>query len=251
MLIQHRFSVLRVKSKIYFSKKMFYLTKICQICDLSSWWFDVPLLGVHMNYMICVFPHWLKLQQTVEKKADTLTYLHTVMFPLSSSPSTSALSFFFGENTLMMRQALKQSFLKKNNNNNKKKTHWKCLWEVAASGCKRKNSLVCFSIQDFFCDKFHESNPLKNINNWKEMSTGRVKTKQKAAQWRVFLWVKCLQLRGACFRMCCLFDCLFTVCQLSQVLYCTSLCVDSTRSSWRLQDFLSFPALWDARPHKG
>ena len=131
MLIQHRFSVLRVKSKIYFSKKMFYLTKICQICDLSSWWFDVPLLGVHMNYMICVFPHWLKLQQTVEKKADTLTYLHTVMFPLSSSPSTSALSFFFGENTLMMRQALKQSFLKKKKTTTTKKKPLK----VSVGGC--------------------------------------------------------------------------------------------------------------------
>ena len=179
---------------------------------------------------------------------DIFTYSDVSPQQLTVSFSSE---FLFRRKYFNDASSIKTVFLKKKKQQQQKKTHWKCLWEVAASGCKRKNSLVCFSIQDFFCDKFHESNPLKNINNWKEMSTGRVKTKQKAAQWRVFLWVKCLQLRGACFRMCCLFDCLFTVCQLSQVLYCTSLCVDSARSSWRLQDFLSFPALWDARPHKG
>lgn len=192
-------------------------------------------------YDLCISSLIKAAADCLEKSWHVDIFTYSDVSPQQLTVSLSA-EFLFRRKVFNDASSVKTVFLSK---------QWKCLWEVAASGCKSKNSLVCFLIQDFFfCDKFHESNPLKNINNWKEMSTEHVKKQQLRAQWRVFLWVEFLQLRGACFRMCCLFDCLFTVCQLSRVLYCTSLCVNSTRSPWRLKDLLSFSALWDARPHK-
>lgn len=116
-------------------------------------------------YDLCISSLIKAAADCLEKSWHVDIFTYSDVSPQQLTVSLSS-EFLFRRKIFNDASSVKTVFLSK---------QWKCLWEVAASGCESKNSLVWFSIQDFFCDKFHESNPLKNINNWKEMSTEHVK----------------------------------------------------------------------------
>lgn len=116
-------------------------------------------------YDLCISSLIKAAADCLEKSWHVDIFTYSDVSPQQLTVSLSS-DFLFRRKIFNDASSVKTVFLSK---------QWKCLWEVAASGCESKNSLVWFSIQDFFCDKFHESNPLKNINNWKEMSTEHVK----------------------------------------------------------------------------